>query len=529
MRITQNLCSSLLRSEIKKIILSNLLLRARSFLLAAALLLFLLSVARTAFAGNAAWNVNPTSGDWNTAANWTPATVPNGPADTATFNVSSQTEVSLSSSVTLDGIVFNPGASNFRIAANAPAGFFISGVGVTNNSGVAQNFVMTVDGARNQGTIFFVGNATAGDATYTNEGAIVRFAFGGHVEFFNFATAENGTFISNGGTVGNADGGNVIFFDSSTAGQANFIANGATVPGAGGGQVEFGHTSSADHATLTATGGPGATSGGAIFFLDDSTAQNARVEVFDNGSLDIGLHNPPGVRIGLIRGNGLIFLGSRTLSVGKNSNMTFAGLIADGGVSGGGNGSLTKVGPGKLKLTNANTYTGATTIREGTLLADNSTGSATGSSDVRVEAGTLAGDGTIAGPVVIGMGAGGKAILSPGKAADRPAVITLLGRLTFNDGGCYRCGLNSNIASSDEIFADGVTINGGARFRVGDAGATELTPGLVLTIINNTAPTAINGIFSNLADGAIFTIGNNSYQANYAGGDGNDLTLTVVP
>jgi len=314
-----------------------------------------------------------------------------------------------------------------------------------------------------------------------------------------------------------------------TADQANFIANGATVPDAGGGQVEFAHTSSAGHATLTATGGPGATSGGAIFFLDDSTAENARVEVLDNGSLDIGLHNSPGLRIGRVRGNGLIFLGSRTLSVGKNSNMTFAGVIADGGASGGSNGSLTKVGSGKLELTNANTYTGITTIRAGALLVDNSTGSATGSSDVRVEAGTLAGDGTIAGPVVVAMGTGAQAILSPGKADAQPAVITLLDRLTFNDGGRYRCGLNSDIASSDEIFADGVTINGGARFRVGDAGATRLTPGLVLTIINNTAPTAINGTFSNLADGSIFTIGNNTYQANYSGGDGNDLTLTVVP
>jgi len=37
------------------------------------------------------------------------------------------------------------------------------------------------------------------------------------------------------------------------------------------------------------------------------------------------------------------------------------------------------------------------------------------------------------------------------------------------------------------------------------------------------------GTFSNLADGAIVTIGSNTFQANYEGGDGNDLTLTVLP
>jgi len=35
--------------------------------------------------------------------------------------------------------------------------------------------------------------------------------------------------------------------------------------------------------------------------------------------------------------------------------------------------------------------------------------------------------------------------------------------------------------------------------------------------------------FSNLADGSIFTSNGNNSQADYQGGDGNDLTLTVVP
>src|SRR4029453_12834390 len=43
--------------------------------------------------GGPTWNLNPASGDWNTASNWTPATVPNGPAYTATFDVSNMTFV----------------------------------------------------------------------------------------------------------------------------------------------------------------------------------------------------------------------------------------------------------------------------------------------------------------------------------------------------------------------------------------------------------------------------------------------------
>ena len=46
---------------------------------------------QTARAGSATWNLNPTSNDWYTAANWTPATVPNDPSDIATLDVSNVT------------------------------------------------------------------------------------------------------------------------------------------------------------------------------------------------------------------------------------------------------------------------------------------------------------------------------------------------------------------------------------------------------------------------------------------------------
>jgi hypothetical protein len=46
-------------------------------------------------------------------------------------------------------------------------------------------------------------------------------------------------------------------------------------------------------------------------------------------------------------------------------------------------------------------------------------------------------------------------------------------------------------------------------------------------VINNTAATQINGTFSNIPDGGTITVGSNTFQANYEGGDGNDLTLTV--
>src|SRR5712691_5339057 len=64
--------------------------------------------AQFASAGSATWNLNPTNGNWNTGANWTPNTVPNGPSDIATFGASNTTAISISAGVEVNGITYNP-------------------------------------------------------------------------------------------------------------------------------------------------------------------------------------------------------------------------------------------------------------------------------------------------------------------------------------------------------------------------------------------------------------------------------------
>src|SRR5207249_11358407 len=91
-------------------------------------------------AGSATWNLNPTSGDWNTAVNWTPNTVPNGPDDTATFDISNQTALSFSADTEVNEIVFNLGAEAYTITVPGKHLTTISGAGIVNNSGVRQLF-----------------------------------------------------------------------------------------------------------------------------------------------------------------------------------------------------------------------------------------------------------------------------------------------------------------------------------------------------------------------------------------------------
>ena len=405
MRIMQDLRSSLLRSQVKKSIPSHLRLRARIFLLAAVFLSLLLSPAGIAFAGSATWNLNPGNGDWNSATNWTPATIPNGDSDIATFEVSNITGVgNYQFQTTVAEIVFQPGASAFSIRTNR---LLIINQAITNNSGVTQNFVIPAQGLLGEG-LAFSNTATAGSATtFTLEGETqpgCTDCLGGLIQFGDSSSADNATFICNGGTRFNAGGGTIRFFETSSAGNATFTNNGARSAAARGGSVTFFGRSTASNGTFINKGatviGSGSQPGGTTLFVNISHAANAtliargqsgkppgaiqftadsrggmaRVAVSGIGNLNISTHLPPGVVVGSIEGNGMIFLGANNLTVGTNNrDTTFIGVIQDGDSNPGGGtgGSLTKVRAGTLILGNANTYTGGTTINGGKLVVNN--------------------------------------------------------------------------------------------------------------------------------------------------------------
>jgi len=191
----------------------NLLSVQLSRLRISAVIALLCGSAGLGFAGSATWLQDPFSNNWNTAANWNPATIPDGPGNVATFSVSDQTNVNVSSSIILDSIVFQADASPFTITtASEIASVLINGAGVINNSAVAQNFAIGAMG-HDQGALDFAGSASAGNAIYSQAGAAVRNSFGGTTSFFNSSTAATATFFVGGGAVSGAAGGGVLFFE----------------------------------------------------------------------------------------------------------------------------------------------------------------------------------------------------------------------------------------------------------------------------------------------------------------------------
>jgi autotransporter-associated beta strand protein len=106
--------------------------------------------------------------------------------------------------------------------------------------------------------------------------------------------------------------------------------------------------------------------------------------------------------------NGVTVGGDVTVGDGTGTGaVTFSGVISNGG--------LTKLGPGTLVLTAANTYAGATTVSAGKLLVNGQITSATTSVAALA---TLGGSGTIAGAVVVGA----SGTLSPGTS---PGILTV--------------------------------------------------------------------------------------------------------
>jgi autotransporter-associated beta strand protein len=342
-------------------------------------------------------------------------------------------------------------------------------------------------------------------------------AGGGWVEW-DIGTAAGATFIANGATTAGPQAGQIYVYGGD--GYATFIGKGGQGAGSEGGLIDLFSSPSSDQTVVSAEAGIDGGQGGRIVIEGKAKVDLVQFQLFGNGLLDLSAVKPTALTIGSLSGDGIVLLSGHNLKMGNNNLTTvFAGSIQEAG-------SVFKLGTGTVTLTGANSYTGGTTLGAGSFLVANTTGSGTGTGPISVTAGILGGTGVISGPTSIGTGAGAGAFLVPAASSNTQATLTIQSGLTFNSDATYTCTLKArkNKGVSDKVVAKGVTINNGAMITLSSQVKGQLTTGLTLTLLSNTS-----GTFSNLPDGGIVTIKGNHFQATYSGGDGNDLTLTVVP
>ena len=391
--------------------------------------------------------------------------MPNGPSDIATFGTSNQTEISLSAPVTVAQITFDTDVK-YNITCRAGTSLTFTGFGIRR-----------IDARTGSPQTFTVGPAESAGG---NPGALV---------FTGESAARGVTIINNGGTAPGLAGGTTTFQDSSGGG-ATLIANGGTNGGAGG----------------------------ASQFLDHAVGEKAPVEIYGNGTLLIDSSSSV-TELKSIAGDGQVIL-NNTLHINAGGG-TFSGVIS-------GNGGLI-IGQGSQTLMGASTYSGRTHVQLGSLIVSNTTGSGTGSGDVLVSRGLLGGDGIIAGDVTLNKGFGFP-FLSPGNSlppeTDDIGTLTIRKKLKFGIRGQYICLVDGDTGASDLVVANFVSIDPTAMLDLSENGTAPV--GMTFIIIESTGSSPIVGTFMNLPDGGTITADNNTFQADYEGGDGNDLTLTAI-
>ena len=312
-------------------------------LLACATFLF---AASATHAGSATWSLYPTSRDWNTAPNWTPNTVPNGPMDSATFGNSNTTTILLSTDIEVDGMAFQLDASTYTFRFAGSGQFIFSGAGIINDSGQTQTILqdesyhlvfssaasagdrvlirsgqITFNDASRAGSasfdligsqIQFWDNSTASNGTFNNGGFEQPLRTLDTIGFNDQSSAGNGYFVNNGSSSSDLENNGYLYIDTGataatatiinnaspisagqpgdtsifgTGGNAAFVANGSALPAGFGGSVQvYGQAGSGSY---TANGGSNGGMGGRLFFSLGADGGSARCVVNGNGYLQL--------------------------------------------------------------------------------------------------------------------------------------------------------------------------------------------------------------------------------------------------
>jgi autotransporter-associated beta strand protein len=191
-----------------------------------------------------------------------------------------------------------------------------------------------------------------------------------------------------------------------------------------------------------------------------------------------------------------------------------------------------KTRAGNLILTKANTYSGPTAVTFGTLYANNTTGSATGSGAVTVRTGALlGGTGSCAGAVSIATGGG----INPGTTNTTPSTLTV-GSLTFQANSTNTLDCVVATATCDKVTVTGaLTIQGAGHVALSYTGETP--PSKMLIGSFNTVSGAENlstwtvsgtGINPAIQKYKVFVEGSNLYVRNSTKSKRNFFTTGFI-
>ncbi|MEG6507796.1 autotransporter-associated beta strand repeat-containing protein [Methyloligella sp. 2.7D] len=463
------------------------------------------------------------SGDFNDDANWVGGTAP-GTGDVAVFvaGTAGSFTVDITANVSFDGWRNEGGTFSLENDSDSTV-YFYEGIEVTGGSATYRNY----DG----GTTTFTGNGTyVGDVHITNIGEMnfTNNAAAGSAEIFNAtvtgelnfydsflagATVINHGFLDlySGSTAGTSDitvasTGEMVFHTGTTADQAE-IAN--------RGDLYFNDGSTARFATITTN------NGGTTVFASGADGESAILIAEAGGVVDFTAAPDAGHwTAGSIAGAGTYQIGANEFRVGSNNSSTEVSGVIEGT-----DGQLVKTGTGTLTLSGTNTYSGITRIAEGSLQVD---GSISASAGITVQdGGTLGGSGMAVTTGQVIVQDGGTIDAGPSGAPSTGVLQT--GALQFQDGSMFHADIDGTNAGTgyDQVAVTGqVFLDGEAELDFAITYSVSVNDTYVL--IDNDGAEAVHGTFKGLAEGDEIASDGWLLDITYAGGDGNDVTLTLL-
>jgi autotransporter-associated beta strand protein len=258
------------------------------------------------------------------------------------------------------------GAGDLSVTASSTLQAGAASVALPNNLTIASGVTATIDTLGNVLKLSGVIGESAASATITKIGLGTLILTGANT-YTGATTISNGTLQLGDGVTSGSVAGNIVNNSSLASNLAADATIGNLISGTGGfiknGTINLTLTNANTFSGTTVLNAGVLTLGNSLALQESTLNYNGQGGTlnFDvltavtlgglSGSQNLTLTNTPATAVALTVG-------------GNNQSTTYSGVLGGNGTGS----SLTKIGAGTLTLTNAETYTGATSVQAGTLI-----------------------------------------------------------------------------------------------------------------------------------------------------------------
>lgn len=486
---------------------------------------------QTLNAADGTWNTTVSGSQWSVSDNWAGSTIADGAdavANFSTLDLSSDTTVLVDSPRTIGGMVFAD------TNTGTVGGWVLTGSTLTlsTTSGTPTITVNTLGSSSGVQRTALLNTVLTGSQGLTKEGSGIL-VLNANNTFSGTLNVNAGTLrLGNGSSAGTVQGdivvasGAILQFDRNVNGGytvANNISGGGTVTKTNGsGQLTLSGNNTYTGGTNLSTGALFVTgntslgtgllkmSQGTRFGSSDNTSRTI-ANALDFSAVGNGQNVTFGAGAGATNGLGdLIFTatnsvaapsGSGTVTIHNSTSVTFNQVFTGGG-------RFTKLGTGTLVLAGASTYTGLTTVRNGTLVAGSNAPSGSAGAFGNATSAIVLADVSSAATDNVAL------LINGGHTVGRAITVN-----NNNSTGTTTIGA-TNAAGTTATYSGAITLNRNVALTSATAGATTVFSGGIGEDLGGARGVVING---GANEGTVIFTGANTYTGGTTVGSGTFL------